>query len=628
MANQIKAPINYPVIAGGKIVAGGSVLFGQPNVKPDEDNPSTLKAVYLDAALTQPAQNPQGLSSDGVFDQSDTGILFGSNDTVYSIVIKGANKKELSYIPEYDLSDANAAATAQDAAAAAASSEANALSFKNLTEALYTDFTNRYFGPFSSDPSVDDLGNPPNEGSIYFNSTSNVFFTWNGSAWINYFPSNPNGLLVTATGTTTPRTLGDRSADVVNLADESSLQSALIKANSTSKVLLHNVEAIQIRVPTDLPTLQEAVDTAYNITPKVPIDINIDSGHLISSGILLTSGDYSNITITSIDSTVTVHGSFTDDAIMRVDNANAPNWGIFVNCNSIANRGLYYTNQSKGLILAGCGIESTKERGLYVNDSRVHADFCKILTTGQDGTSFGRALWVTRCATLVCESAEVSSVNPDTTIYISRNSKVHAASITATSIGGAVLLSAQRGSIYNGQTGTYSGSSSVMFNSIRGANIVINDSLCTNIGARGLFADGAGASIHANGCTLTGAVGNTDNAIEAIQGGEVSAQSLIINGVFDSGIFTDRLGRVECNIPTITGMTSFGVRAVNMGQVVVTSGTVSGSGVNDLRIEHGSQICARSTTTTNGVGTPDITDTNLSFGSFNSIDGVNGIIWN
>jgi len=207
MANQIKAPINYPVIAGGKIVAGGSVLFGQPNVKPDEDNPSTLKAVYLDAALTQPAQNPQGLSSDGVFDQSDTGILFGSNDTVYSIVIKGANKKELSYIPEYDLSDANAAATAQDAAAAAASSEANALSFKNLTEALYTDFTNRYFGAFSSDPSVDDLGNPPNEGSIYFNSTSNVFFTWNGSAWINYFPSNPNGLLVTATGTTTPLAL-------------------------------------------------------------------------------------------------------------------------------------------------------------------------------------------------------------------------------------------------------------------------------------------------------------------------------------------------------------------------------------------------------------------------------------
>jgi len=225
MANQIKAPINYPIIAGGKIVSGGSVIFGQPNVKPDPDNPSTLKAVYLDAALTQQAENPQGISSDGVFDQSDTGILYGPSDTVYSIVILGANKKQLSYIPEYDLSDANAAATAQSAAAQAESAASNAIAAKDLTEALYTDFTNRYFGSYSSDPSVDDLGNPPNEGSIYFNTVSDVFFTWNGSAWVNYFPSNPNGLIVTATGTTTPRSLADRWADVVNAMDFSSLAS-------------------------------------------------------------------------------------------------------------------------------------------------------------------------------------------------------------------------------------------------------------------------------------------------------------------------------------------------------------------------------------------------------------------
>ncbi len=209
MANQIKAPINYPIIAGGKIVSGGSVLFGQPNVKPDEDNPSTLKAVYLDAALSKPAENPQGVSSDGVFDQSDTGILYGPENTVYSIVIKGANKKELSYIPEYDLNDANAAAAAQESATDASNSASSALTSKNLVEALYTDFTNRYFGAFSSDPSVDDLGNPPSEGSIYFNSTSNVFFTWTDGVWVDKFPSNPNGLLVTATGTTTPRSLAE-----------------------------------------------------------------------------------------------------------------------------------------------------------------------------------------------------------------------------------------------------------------------------------------------------------------------------------------------------------------------------------------------------------------------------------
>lgn len=237
MANQIKAPINYPIIAGGKIVSGGSVLFGQPNVKPDEDNPSTLKAIYLDAALSQQAENPQGISSDGVFDQSDTGILYGPTDTVYSIVIRGANKKELSYIPEYDLSDANAAQTAQDAAAAAASSESNAIAAKDLTEALYTDFTNRYFGAYSSNPAVDDLGNPPSEGSIYFNTTSNVFYTWRSGIWVNDFPSNPNGLMVTATGTTTPRSLADTTSDNVNVENFSTIEEALNYSATNKKIV-------------------------------------------------------------------------------------------------------------------------------------------------------------------------------------------------------------------------------------------------------------------------------------------------------------------------------------------------------------------------------------------------------
>lgn len=294
MANQIKAPINYPVIAGGKIVAGGSVLFGQPNVKPDEDNPSTLKAVYLDAALTQPAQNPQGLSSDGVFDQSDTGILFGPENTVYSIVIKGANKKELSYIPEYDLSDSNAAATAQDAAAAAASSEANALSFKNLTEALYTDFTNRYFGAFSSDPSVDGSGNPPNEGSIYFNSTSNVFFTWTDGAWVNHFPSNPNGLLVTATGTTTPRTLGDRAADVINAIDEGAVSDGV--TNNTE-----SLEQMQAKNKNDAIELSKGgyvIDSDAKIEDVIykgkGVFVTKNSPNIATSGLSSTLGLFNN----------------------------------------------------------------------------------------------------------------------------------------------------------------------------------------------------------------------------------------------------------------------------------------------------------------------------------------------
>lgn len=277
MANQIKAPINYPIIAGGKIVSGGTVLFGQPNVKPDEDNPATLKAVYLDAGLTQQAENPQGISSDGVFDQADTGILYGSDNTVYSIVIRGANKKELSYIPEYDLNDANAAAAAQESASQAASSESNAIAAKNLTEALYTDFTNRYFGAYSADPSVDDLGNPPSEGSIYFNTMSDVFYIWDGSAWMNYFPSNPNGLMVTATGTTTPRSLADRFGGKVHVKDfgvvgdydtddTDAYEAALAYCAVNGKTLDHSGSIIRVTRSIDLPEVKLVGDGSPKIS--------------------------------------------------------------------------------------------------------------------------------------------------------------------------------------------------------------------------------------------------------------------------------------------------------------------------------------------------------------------------
>jgi len=299
MANQIKAPINYPIIAGGKIVSGGSVLFGQPNVKPDEDNPSTLKAIYLDAALSQQAENPQGISSDGVFDQSDTGILYGPTDTVYSIVIRGANKKELSYIPEYDLSDANAAQTAQDAAAEAASSEANAIAAKDLTEALYTDFTNRYFGAYSSNPAVDDLGNPPNEGSIYFNTVSDVFFTWNGSAWVNYFPSNPNGLLVTATGTTTPRALSDWVGDVVNVKAFGAIGDGVTDELSAFNSASASFDELTIVIPKGVYLLSSPpMPTSPKVTWLVQRGASFVNPNSITAGVnqkIVSEGNYDSI---------------------------------------------------------------------------------------------------------------------------------------------------------------------------------------------------------------------------------------------------------------------------------------------------------------------------------------------
>lgn len=76
---------------------------------------------------------------------------------------------------------AAAAATSESNAATsesnAATSEANALSYLNH-------FKGRYYDGLASDPSTDPLGDPINEGAIYFNTTANELRVYNGSSWV------------------------------------------------------------------------------------------------------------------------------------------------------------------------------------------------------------------------------------------------------------------------------------------------------------------------------------------------------------------------------------------------------------------------------------------------------------
>ncbi len=211
MAEIITAPINYAVIAGGNFVSGGAVVFGVENVKPDAANPATLKSVYLDSTLLTEAQNPQPLNSSAVFNQAANGVLYGADNDKYSIVIYDRNGSELSYIPSYNLSDANAALDAQQSAADAMQSASDAAASEASTDALFTDFVNRYFGAFASDPTLDDKGNPPNEGSLYWNTGSARFKVYDSGAWI--FPTD------LALGTAAYADLGTDPAQVPTNAD-------------------------------------------------------------------------------------------------------------------------------------------------------------------------------------------------------------------------------------------------------------------------------------------------------------------------------------------------------------------------------------------------------------------------
>lgn len=67
---------------------------------------------------------------------------------------------------------------AEAAADAAANSAANALNSQNLTHADLVDFLSRYIGTYSSDPSVDSLGNTLENGALYYSSTSDGLRVW------------------------------------------------------------------------------------------------------------------------------------------------------------------------------------------------------------------------------------------------------------------------------------------------------------------------------------------------------------------------------------------------------------------------------------------------------------------
>lgn len=68
----------------------------------------------------------------------------------------------------------------------------------------------------------------------------------------------------------------------------------------------------QLLVPSDFPSLQSAFDyiSHSELQPDLTIDVHIESGHALSSGLNLRHGDWSRVTITSDDATVYLSGSF------------------------------------------------------------------------------------------------------------------------------------------------------------------------------------------------------------------------------------------------------------------------------------------------------------------------------
>lgn len=103
------------------------------------------------------------------------------------------------------LGSATAAATS---ASAAATSASNAATSEANAAASYDSFDDRYLGPKSANPTLDNDGNALLTGALYFNTTANEMRVWSGSAWVGAFSgtvsltSGVTGVLPVANGGT------------------------------------------------------------------------------------------------------------------------------------------------------------------------------------------------------------------------------------------------------------------------------------------------------------------------------------------------------------------------------------------------------------------------------------------
>ena len=92
---------------------------------------------------------------------------------------------------------ASAAATSASSAATSASSAATSAT---AAEAAWDTFDDRYLGPKSTAPTVDNDGNPLTSGVIYWNTTDGNMYAYNGSSWIVFTSSGDITSVTAGTG--------------------------------------------------------------------------------------------------------------------------------------------------------------------------------------------------------------------------------------------------------------------------------------------------------------------------------------------------------------------------------------------------------------------------------------------
>ena len=176
-----------------------------------------------------------------------------------------------------------------------------------------------------------------------------------------------------------------------------------------------SIDKITINIPGDFNTLQSAVDHSLTVKNGVQVEIMIQSGFNISRGLFLQDKDASHVIISSEDDTVPVSNNFTGDLI-RVFRSKSPVINCLFDMKGLGSRGMHVDHSAEANITSRGGVINAGTDALYVRTATVTAPFST--WTGANG----RAVWVTRSASVSLGSADVSGAKGDVGVYVSRAS--------------------------------------------------------------------------------------------------------------------------------------------------------------------------------------------------------------
>ena len=145
-------------------------------------------------------------------------------------------------------SASTSATNASTSATSAATSATNAATSETNAAASYDSFDDRYLGAKSSAPTVDNDGDALLTGALYWNSTLNQLYVWDGAAWdeaafsvtgaVTSFNTRTGAVTLTSGDVTTA--LGYTPSTVANLND---ISDVTITTPSTNQILKYNGSA-------------------------------------------------------------------------------------------------------------------------------------------------------------------------------------------------------------------------------------------------------------------------------------------------------------------------------------------------------------------------------------------------